>query len=115
LIEMVQRLQYEPTLPELEKEWQQAKARWREAIKEFKEIISEVRSEIPNPDGALRIDRAALTQNTAYQRYSQAISELQGSIAGVRSIGTNRREFGTGGTGRVDQTLLDEAPCQSIR
>jgi CheY-like chemotaxis protein len=89
LFGVVDRLQHQPTLPELEKECRQAKSRWQEAVAEFKEVISDVPSEISHPDGVLRVDRIALKQNTAYERYSQAFHNYKAALQGCGILGLN--------------------------
>jgi YesN/AraC family two-component response regulator len=80
LIEVVQRLQHEPTLPELEKKWLLEQEQWREALTEFREVISDVPSQIPHSNEALRIERATLKQNTAYERYSQVFHNYKEAL-----------------------------------
>jgi len=87
LIDVVQRLQYEPTLPELEKEWRQAKARWEEAATGFKEIISDVPSGMAHPDGMLRIERAALNRRTTYELHVQAFQRYKAALQACGVLG----------------------------
>jgi hypothetical protein len=87
LIDVVQRLQHEPTLPELEKEWRQAKARWEEAATGFKEIISDVPSGIAHPDGMLRIERAALKRRTTYELHVKAFRRYKAALQGCGLLG----------------------------
>jgi DNA-binding NarL/FixJ family response regulator len=103
LIEAVQKLQHQLTLPEIEREWQQAKARWREAVMEFKDVISDVPSQIPHPDGATRIERAALNRNTAYEWYSQAFHNYKTALQVYGVLGLTAENLE-----REDPMPLDE-------
>jgi DNA-binding NarL/FixJ family response regulator len=51
------------------------------ALQEFENIMNEVRSGIPHPDGATRLQRAGLHVRTATQRYHTAHKELMEFIA----------------------------------
>jgi hypothetical protein len=81
----VERLQQEPTLAELERAWQVAKGEWQESTRESKEILSDVPSEIPQPDGALRIERTELT--TLYERYLQAFEKYREALRACGVLG----------------------------
>jgi YesN/AraC family two-component response regulator len=87
LIDAVEWLLNEPTLPELEKKWLLAQEQWREALTEFNEVISEVPSGIPHPDGALRIERAALNRRATYERRSQAFHKYKEALRACGVLG----------------------------
>jgi YesN/AraC family two-component response regulator len=89
LMEAVERLQQEPTLAELERAWLVAKGEWQESIRESKEILSGVPSEIPHPDGALRIERDALNGSTLYERYFQTFEKYKEAL---RACGVFERD-----------------------
>jgi YesN/AraC family two-component response regulator len=80
LIEVVQKLQHEPTLPELEEKWLLEQEQWREALTEFREVISDVPSQIPQPNEALRIECATLKQNAECERYSQVFHNYKAAL-----------------------------------
>lgn len=87
IIEAVQRLQHEPTLPELEKKWLLAEEQWQEALTEFGEVISDVPGEIPHPNEVLRIERATVKQNTACERYSQVFYNYKAALEACGVLG----------------------------
>jgi YesN/AraC family two-component response regulator len=72
LIDAIKRLQDQPTLAELERAYHLAEREWQESVSEMEEILSDVPSQIPHPDGALRIERAAFKRRTTYDRYFHA-------------------------------------------
>jgi CheY-like chemotaxis protein len=87
LIAAVERLLHEPTIPELEIEWLEAKARWEEACTDVKDIISDVPSGIPHPDGTQRIERAAVSQYFKYERSSQAFRRYREALKACGVLG----------------------------
>jgi two-component system, cell cycle response regulator CpdR len=87
LIDAVERLLNDRTLPELEKKWLLAQEQWREALTEFDKIISDVLSGIPQPDGALRIERAALKRRATYQQRSQAFHQYREALKACGALG----------------------------
>jgi YesN/AraC family two-component response regulator len=97
LIDAVGRLLHEPTLPQLENEWRQAKARWQEAVTEFKETIFDVPSGILHPDGTQRIERAALKQRIMHERYLQALQKYREVLQACGVLGATTEESGPQG------------------
>lgn len=87
VIDAVERLQQEPTLIGLERAWDLAKRAWKETVKETEEILSDVPSQIPHPDGALRIERAALKRTTTYERYVQAFHKYKDTLQACGVLG----------------------------
>jgi CheY-like chemotaxis protein len=87
LVDATRRLENEPTLPELEKDWRLAQRLWQEAATEFKQIISDVPSGIPHPDGALRIERVALKRRTSHERYMEAFQQYRRTLHACGVVG----------------------------
>jgi two-component system, chemotaxis family, chemotaxis protein CheY len=87
LLDAVERLLHEPTLPELEKEWRQAEAQWKQAVTEFQEIISDVPSGTLHPDGRLRIERAASKRRFTYERSMQALHRYKEALQACGVLG----------------------------
>jgi YesN/AraC family two-component response regulator len=98
LIDAVERLLKEPTLAELERACHLAKREWRESVRETAEILSDVPSQIPHPDGALRIERAALKRRTLYERYMQAFYEYKGALQACGVLGAITEKSDSGGS-----------------
>jgi CheY-like chemotaxis protein len=80
LIDRVDALWSEPTLRELEHSWKLARKEWQGAATEIREIISDVPSQIPHPDGSLRIERAAMNRDGAYNRYKEAFHRYRHAL-----------------------------------
>jgi CheY-like chemotaxis protein len=92
LIGAVERLLHEPTIPELEIEWLETKARWEEACTDVKDIISDVPSGIPHPDGTQRIERAAVRQRFMYERYLQAFHKYKEALKACGVLGGTAKQ-----------------------
>jgi CheY-like chemotaxis protein len=80
LIETVEALLNEPTLLELEYSWKLARKNWMRAATELTEIICDIPSQIPHPDGSLRIERAAMRREAAYNRYKEALHRFRQAL-----------------------------------
>jgi DNA-binding NarL/FixJ family response regulator len=89
LINAVERLRQEPTLPDLEKQWLEAKAQWAEACTAVKDIISDAPSGIPHPDGTQRIERATARQYFTYENYSQAFHRYRETLQACGVLGAS--------------------------
>jgi hypothetical protein len=98
VIDAVERLQQEPTLAQLERAWQVAKGEWKETVKETADILSDVPSEIPHPDGELRIDPAELQRSTAHERCLQAFIRFKGALQACGVLGAITEKWGPEGS-----------------
>jgi YesN/AraC family two-component response regulator len=76
LVEILEKVARQPTLPELERAWRMAKTDWEEAIAEMKGVM-EVPDEIPHPDGMLRLEQAGQRRRTAFEKYIQALRKYK--------------------------------------
>jgi CheY-like chemotaxis protein len=80
LMDTVDALLNEPTLLELEHSWKLARKEWMGAATELTEIICDVPSQIPHPDGSLRLERAAMKRDAAYNRYKEALHRYRQAL-----------------------------------
>jgi CheY-like chemotaxis protein len=80
LIDTVDALLNEPTLVELEHSWKLARKEWMGAATELTEITCDIPSQIPHPDGSLRIERAAMRRDAAYNRYKEALHRYRQAL-----------------------------------
>jgi CheY-like chemotaxis protein len=80
LIDTVDALLNEPTLLELENSWKLARKEWMGAATELTEIVCDIPSQIPQPDGSLRIERAAMRRDAAYNRYKDALQKYKEAL-----------------------------------
>lgn len=87
LMDALERLQQEPTLLELERGWQVAKQEWEKSIRQTEEFLLDVPSQIPHPDGELRIERAALRGTATYERYMQAFHKYRRALKAYGVLG----------------------------
>jgi CheY-like chemotaxis protein len=94
LIDAVERLLNEPTLPELKRACDLAKCEWKESVRETEEILLDVPSQIPNPDGTARIERAALKRRTAYEQYFQAFHKYKEALKACGVLGVTTEKAG---------------------
>jgi YesN/AraC family two-component response regulator len=80
LVEVLEKLAKLPTLPELERAWREAKKSWEEAIGEMEGVILDVPSEIPHPDGTLRLEQAGQKRRTAFEKYIKALRRYKQAL-----------------------------------
>jgi CheY-like chemotaxis protein len=81
LIDAIEKLKKQTPSPvELKFAAKQAKQEWLDTIAEQKEIISEVPSQIPGPDGTLRIQKAGSKRKAAYEKYLEALKAYRISL-----------------------------------
>jgi two-component system, cell cycle response regulator CpdR len=80
LLDTVDVLLGEATLVELEHSWKLARKEWMGAATELTEIICDIPSQIPHSDGSLRIERAAMKRDAAYNRYKEALHRYRQAL-----------------------------------
>jgi YesN/AraC family two-component response regulator len=81
LMDAIQKLQEGASNPtELKRAAEEAKAQWLQSIEEQEEIISEVPSQIPGPDGSLRIENAGRKRKAAYLKYMDSLHKYRNCL-----------------------------------
>jgi DNA-binding response OmpR family regulator len=80
LLAVLEKLTNQPTLPELERAWRDAKKNWEKAIAEMDRVMLEVPGEIPHPDGMLLIEQAGQRRRTAFEKYIEALREYRTAL-----------------------------------
>jgi CheY-like chemotaxis protein len=80
LVEILEKVTSQPTLPELERAWRKAKKDWEEAISEMEGVMMEVPSEIPHPDGMLLLEQAGQRRRTAFEKYIGALRNYKKAL-----------------------------------
>jgi two-component system, response regulator, stage 0 sporulation protein F len=80
LVEVLEKVARQPTLPELERAWWEARKDWEKAIGEMEGILMEVPSKIPHPDGTLLIEQAGQKRRTAFEKYIKALRKYRTAL-----------------------------------